>query len=91
MQPAAPERDEDMEKEAEEEFQKMYPNADREMDVHAAQLKAQISSKHATICCNLQGKQHFLIVILVYYINFIHNKYLIYNISYVYGLPNLNL
>lgn len=40
VQPVPTELTADFEKEAEAEFNKLYPEADVEMDVHAAQLKA---------------------------------------------------
>ena len=40
IKPAPPTFDEELEKAAEAEFDKMYPDADTDMDVHAAQLKA---------------------------------------------------
>ena len=40
IEPAPPQFDQALEKEAEVEFAKMCPQADADMDVHAAQLKA---------------------------------------------------
>jgi hypothetical protein len=40
IEPAPPKFDQALEKEAEVEFEKMFPQADTDMDVHAAQLKA---------------------------------------------------
>jgi len=40
IEPAPPQFDQALEKEAEVEFEKMFPQADTDMDAHAAQLKA---------------------------------------------------
>ena len=40
IEPVPPTFDEELEKAAEAEFDKLFPNADTDMDVHAAQLKA---------------------------------------------------
>ena len=40
MQPVPPEVDADLERDAQQQFEKTCPDADAEMDVHAAQLKA---------------------------------------------------
>jgi len=40
VQPVPPEVDADMEKDAQDQFEQTFPDADTELDVHAAQLKA---------------------------------------------------
>ena len=50
VRPVPPDHDPSLEKHAEEEFKKMYPEADTEMDVHAAQLKAKHLEKTQCVC-----------------------------------------